>query len=536
MKGETGDLRRRVSPAHADSEADGPTACLESVGMTCAGLRWMLLTLAFPLTSAGAAAPSRDLTVFQKQFQTQHDKYLTQLGRYRTTFTTLELPAFVAEIERLSTVPKATELKGEPLPERIGIEPPEAIKGEALSSWNGLNGVRKKHAGELFALSNRVLKAGFASYAYNLVREVVRHDPDHDKARRILGYVRYEGRWVSPLTADMLRRGNVWDDRYGWLPKGHLEQYESGKEYLEPSAEHPSGAFVSAAKAAEVRRDFRKAWKIRTDHYEIRTNQSLEYAVELGRRLEEYHELFHEVFAGFFSTPEQMQKLFSGTGNVAGALRPKLINCYRTKAEYVDRLKDRFPQIDQTNGLYYTTDRTVHFFYEENEDSLATLYHEASHQIFYESQPNERAIAEDAHFWIIEGIACYMESFRQTDSGVSLGDPAYIRFENARQTLLVDRYYLPLREFSAMGSREFQHHPQVGKNYSQASGLAAFFMHAEDGAYREALVTHLAQLYSANAGLRARARSLDDLTGVRFEDLDRQYAEFLRDFRPESTR
>ena len=76
--------------------------------------------------------------------------------------------------------------------------------------------------------------------------------------------------------------------------------------------------------------------------------------------------------------------------------------------------------------------------------------------------------------------------------------------------------------------QEFQGSPDLAKNYTQAAGLARFFMHYDKGRYREALVKHLAQLYSKDERVRDRADSLEELTGVDFSDLDRQYAEDAR--------
>ncbi len=123
-----------------------------------------------------------------------------------------------------------------------------------------------------------------------------------------------------------------------------------------------------------------------------------------------------------------------------------------------------------------------------------------------------------------------MESFqrKEKDGSFSLGDPKYIRFEGARHNLLKLHYYVPLQEFSGYGMYEFQNAPEVAKNYTQAAGLARFFMHHDNGKYREALVKHLTQLYSGDPRNRQNVASLDELTGVDFADLDRQYAEDAR--------
>ncbi len=76
--------------------------------------------------------------------------------------------------------------------------------------------------------------------------------------------------------------------------------------------------------------------------------------------------------------------------------------------------------------------------------------------------------------------------------------------------------------------RNFQFAPALTKNYTQAAGLARFFMHYDNGRYREALVSHLSQLYSGDNRVRDHAAALDELTGVDFEELDRQYREDAR--------
>jgi hypothetical protein len=268
---------------------------------------------------------------------------------------------------------------------------------------------------------------------------------------------------------------------------------------------------------------------VRTDHYEIKTNLNLERGVELGRALEDFHDFFHQTFAGFFNDPEQLKKIFDGTAPaVSKAAQPFKVNYYRSREEYMQRLQSQFPQIQVTNGIYLTGDRTAHFYHDPASNNEATLFHEATHQLFYESHLQERPIGEKAHFWAIEGIACYMESFRREQGEFSVGDPQYIRFAGARMNYLDQGYYIPLDKFTSWGMREFQTAPMLAKNYTQAAGLAQFFMQYDGGRYRDALVAHLSQLYSSSSRKRDFADGLDELTGVDFEELDRQYGEFLK--------
>lgn len=394
---------------------------------------------------------------------------------------------------------------------------------EAERFWKSqLRAAEKHYAQDVYLMSRRALNDGYPSRAYSLVRECALHDPDHQAARKILGFVRQGNEWVTQFAASQIKKGNVWHEQFGWLPRNQLNRYAAGERFYK-------NRWISAEKERELRRDFSEAWEVRTDHYQIRTNVSLERGVELGRALEDFYEFFHETFAGFFNTREQMMKLFDGTSKAVSANpRPYVVHFYRTRDEYVGLLKRDFPNIEITNGIYMTTGRVAHFYDDPENDIEATLFHEGTHQLFFESHVLNRSIGENAHFWIIEGIACYMESFQRKNGAYSLGDPRYIRFAGARNNLLQKNYYVPLQTFSQMGMYEFQHAPELAKNYTQASGLARFFMDAENGRYREALVTHLTHLYSSDSRQRNMAPALDKLTGVEFEDLDRQYAEDAR--------
>jgi hypothetical protein len=70
---------------------------------------------------------------------------------------------------------------------------------------------------------------------------------------------------------------------------------------------------------------------------------------------------------------------------------------------------------------------------------------------------------------------------------------------------------------------ELQRHPQLPAVYSQAAGLATFFLQGAGGRYREPLVRYLVDVYSG----RATAESLAAETGKSYSELDAEYQEFL---------
>jgi hypothetical protein len=333
----------------------------------------------------------------------------------------------------------------------------------------------------------------------------------------------------------MRKQKKVWTDEFGWLPKDHVEQYRQGKRF------NANAGWTSAEKDASLHSDFAHSWKIKTEHYVIHTNHSLEKGVELARKLEDFHGLFFQMMGGFFNNASEVQALFAG--NVA---RPagrqssqNVVHFYRTRDEYLATLKLLTKQpIEITRGMYFPDSRIAHFFYDPDSDDDSTLYHEATHQLLSGSRPMTGDIGVKSDFWIIEGIACYMESFQREGEKFTVGDPGHGRLLAARKHFVQDKYYVPLREFTRMGMMTYQSikQPQIAMNYSQGAALAHFFMHYDDGRYREALIEHLSQIYSPNKTVREKPDSLEELTGVAEEELDQQYGDYIRQLAPQSTR
>lgn len=61
-----------------------------------------------------------------------------------------------------------------------------------------------------------------------------------------------------------------------------------------------------------------------------------------------------------------------------------------------------------------------------------------------------------------------------------------------------------------------------------------FFMHYDGGRYRDALIEHLSEIYRAGPRQRLAVRSLAELTGTSYPELDQQYLEYMRTL-PEGT-
>ena len=198
---------------------------------------------------------------------------------------------------------------------------------------------------------------------------------------------------------------------------------------------------------------------------------------------------------------------------------------FRNRDDYIEAWKKEQPNIELSTGFYLASQREAYFYVAEGEQDDTNLYHEATHQLFSEIRPVSRELGRDENFWIIEGIACYMESLAEQEGWTLLGGNDAVRLRDAQHRLLVDNFYVPLAELIGLGMEQLQRDPRIAKLYSQSAGLTHFLMHGASGRYREPLVEYLVAIYT---GPRSRRYTRQRLTGEADAGLDEQYREFLK--------
>jgi hypothetical protein len=402
---------------------------------------------------------------------------------------------------------------------REPVAVPQDARADRKQWFRRFYRARRDFASDLFSLAFRAVKAGQVSYAFDLVHEVAELDPDHSNARALLGYVKYRGQWVTPFERKQLRDGWVRHERFGWIRERDVRRYEQG---LRPY----DGKWVKAEDEARLRRDLANGWQVRSEHYLVVTNHSLEAGVELAGRLEDLYQAFHRVFAGFFTPQEQLARMFQGRARVAvtGNERPFQVVYFRDRKEYVSQPALRSilgKNLDISAGAYVPQRKAAFFFFDPQGDGT-TVLHEGTHQLFSESRGPASLVGRDANFWIVEGIACYMESLRREGNRLQIGGEKAGRFQDARYRL-EDGFQVPLAELTGWGIQRFQSQPDLRPLYSQSAGLAHFFMHYDGGRYRQPLVDYLEAVYTQ----RDTPQTLSRLTGTAYRQLDKEYRAFL---------
>lgn len=412
-----------------------------------------------------------------------------------------------------------------------------------------ISDARRQYAEALFELARQAADTGQMSLAFQWVTEAVRENPDHAEGRRVLGYEQRDGQWLTAYGVKMFDAGKIWDTKRGWI---------EGKEAAGGAAEGKSNPQADAARHADIK----NGWQVRTDHFLVTTNHSLAAGAELAARLERLYQIWRQLFAGFYYSEKEVRGLFAGERNARTQIRPFRVYFYRNREEYIEALRRRQPRIAETLGIYFDNTREAHFFAEATDVAagtspaassssssssaadgaigeppvatsggsrppVATLYHEAVHQLFQESKPTAKRIGATANFWVVEGVANYFETLTEhvdPRAGLyyTIGDASAGRLPAARERLR-DGFYIPLAELVKLNQDEVQRHPEIAKLYSEATGLAAFLLDGENGRYREPLVRYLQSVYAGRDG----AATLAEVTETSTAELDAQYRRFM---------
>ena len=193
--------------------------------------------------------------------------------------------------------------------------------------------------------------------------------------------------------------------------------------------------------------------------------------------------------------------------------------------EYQRTLGQDNPGIERSTGFYNDLNQTI-FLYASPEDDPETRRHELTHQLFREATLSDLGRArpgEHADFWLVEGIAGYLESLALEGRTATVGGWDSPRLQFARYRVLINQDVMPLAKLQPDGRVEAQ----------QSADLARFYAHSIahthrllDGSLESRRWTYmkLAELY------RTRAAQIEEQLSERPLKLSRFPEESLLPF------
>ena len=425
--------------------------------------------------------------------------------------------------------PKDGPTRFVPLPEVVPAPPrPSPAEGRARPA-------RDEAADALFALADAGARAGRFALADECLRGVIARRPGHQEARRLLGYVPHAGGWATPYAVDRLRDGWVAHPAFGWVPADWVPHLDRGELPGHIEAGRPA-KWLPAAEADALHAEFAEAWTIETAHFHIRSNVPLSESIVFARRLEDLDDVFFALLADVVGPELPLARRYRSPAPPKAPARRHRVWYFSSKAEYVAYLRPKHgPGVEVELGRYdYATKPGAwgtSYFYRDPEapiDATATLYHEASHQLLFESA-GRRAFEKNAgNFWVFEGLGTYFETLTpRSDGSLELGGRVGPRVAKARANILDDGDYVPIAELVGLDQAGFTEEHAVYRHYAESMALAIFLMQSGGSRHREPFLDYARDAYK---GLirRGAGRSLADHLGVPYATLDRQFLAYLR--------
>lgn len=392
-----------------------------------------------------------------------------------------------AEITRGWVIPRHPGRQYLFLPAVTDPTAPKAASPDAAKQWHRkFLELRRERAAELFAAAKAATNAGNADQAYQLLFEVLREDPDHAEARRILSYVKTASEWKLPGDEKATSRQPAFDHpKTGWRRKGW--------------------------------------WSIDTAHFQLAANDQRELK-EASQQLEKLDGLWRQIYFRYWSTPEALKARFAGSNEPLAPQRPKMqVVLFKTQQEYATHVASSHPKAATTQGIY-DDKQQVSYFFGGDKSVYPTWYHEATHQLFREAISGTRDDAgADRDFWSLEGVALYMESLAENAGYWTAGGWESNRLQFARYRVLSGDLNLPLAQIGGLSRAAVQKSDDIGRIYTQAAGLTHFLIDGEGSQYRDALIDLVAAVYRADD----TSELLVKATGQPLAKLDDQYRTFL---------
>jgi hypothetical protein len=356
---------------------------------------------------------------------------------------------------------------------------PAANASQTIRYWHQeVTKHRQAHAQRLFALINPLLASDRPVEAYQLLFEILDHDPTHLQASKIVA-----------------------------LPK--------------VPARKPR-ATLARKRQAQLGWPARSYWTVRSAHYEVLTNRSAKAGIELAEELEQLYQVWHQVFFRYWGNVAVLKARCAGDLQPWPTAPTHRAVLFSNRQEYVTFFSRSQPQIGITTGYYDKRGKTS-YFYSSEPSATATWYHEATHQLFQERGQSIDDPGKQQNFWAVEGVALYMESLHFQESYCTLGGFESSRLQYARYDKYINQSYLPLERLLRLGQSDLQGHAEIRALYRQSAGLAHFLMTGTGGDHRRAFIDYLRKIYRGSD----QQGTLAAETRKTLPQLDQQYHDFL---------
>jgi hypothetical protein len=362
---------------------------------------------------------------------------------------------------------------------------PEAADASDFSLDGEAREILEGHASSLFRWAKEQANQGNEGAAYLALFEVLSLSPSHPEAAKILGPTLSEiftGVTAKPRVTRMRQAERT----YGW----------------------PANTWL----------------RIDSAHYTLISNAEEDELREITTTLERLYAVWDQVFFDYWAPEGRLEDAFQSSEPLSrNRTRKHAVVVFSSRQDYLTRLAGTAPNIEESKG-YYAVKRRQSLFYLGESNLQKTWLHEGSHQLFQERFSARQNVGDRSNFWLVEGIAMFMESLSDNGSFATVGGMFSERLQFARFNLFTRQFLKPIEQLCELGQQDFQIDPRVRQLYSESAGVTQWLMTGEDGINRTAVMNLLKRVYQS----KAQPLELIELLKTSVDEANRGYISFVR--------
>lgn len=329
--------------------------------------------------------------------------------------------------------------------------PLSAVPAELLEQGvaEAFKAARKEAARRAFRGAIRSAEVKNSELALELLWRAIREDPADGRVRRLLGLPSGNTARVS------VRPGREAPVVLGWPPRSFLVA--------------------------------------QSQHFRIYSTAPKHKTTELAENLERFFEVWSQVFFQQWTTSEQLCSRISQQQPIGLPKSTYDVVLFGDREAYVRAFGAETSAAQQSTG-YYSPEKKLTLLFDGPGADPETRYHEVTHQLLQQASPNVVAApGEQAGFWIVEGIASYMESIWFDDSFATIGGWQSPRLQYSRARLLPTKQAPDLEAIIKLGREPFQANEKLAALYSTIASYTHMLM--ENQQSRTLLQQYLKSVY-----------------------------------------
>jgi Protein of unknown function (DUF1570) len=241
------------------------------------------------------------------------------------------------------------------------------------------------------------------------------------------------------------------------------------------------GSWRKLESAEKVRAAWGKAWRLRSEHFELRTDAGLRRGVETLLELESFYRHLFDLFQVNLELRE--------------VTIPIQVHLYRDGVD--------FPRLSNNVDAYFSLDDNVLFTFLDDVGRPLTLFHQATHATIFNLGGSRRGRRTELPGWLNEGWADYMEGI------LVPGEHGRLKLDLNRRVgyrignLAAEKKPYSLRRVLNLRETDFSASSRQALKYAQSYALFLFMMESGSGKYTDDFLIYMKKALAGKASASA---------------------------------